>query len=508
MNRFVYSMISLLFLLVTAKSYSQKIVFAQDCPYKNNMFSQKKMGAYIVEDTILNEKLIIFSGAKTVNFYHTDGKWKVIKMIEVPFHKKSAFSEDEFKVVSFSHKKDVWNLIVKNRNDSYTAERVDMAAGTYSVAGNVFEDKKPNWYSQAYTDGNSSYNLYVNRSGGLTLSTIDANLAIRSFPVNFQTQLPVNRTTKLDPVKEVYAALEEINEISCHTVFFTRRKNQFYIQPKTFSLVISGEEPYTELIVFDKYTGKRIKTELFSTGSLLPADSKNEKVNTNALLYDNKLWMITAYRNGGVLAVFDIETKQLLRSITYDETNPPANAAYGPVLYKMRPDAKHLAEEKLSTIHMSQFCKELFKERPCIYVIPFNDQEYAVSIASYAIDTYLAPTSATGDRIRGGSTYYSNPAIYNSATIGFIFNQSTGEIQNRKSSFNELNQKETGTTYGRIEEEYPVTGAVRESSDRRAYLIREQAARYKMYTIYYYEKQLKISVINTSMDLSKFDLLN
>jgi len=156
---------------------------------------------------------------------------------------------------------------------------------------------------------------------------------------------------------------------------------------------------------------------------------------------------------------------------------------------------------------MQAFCKELYKERPCIYVIPVNDHEYAVNIASYAIDTYLAPTSATGDRIRGGATYYSNPSIYNSASIGFIVTKSTVEIQNRKSSFNEINQKETGKTYGRIEEEYKNTGAERESSDKRAYVIREQASSYKMYTIYYYEKQLKISVINTAMDLSKFEEL-
>jgi hypothetical protein len=77
------------------------------------MFSKKMMGAYIVEDKILNERLIIYSGAKTVIFYYTDSKWKVKKMTELPFEKKGAFSSDDFKVFSFSHKGNIWNMNVK-----------------------------------------------------------------------------------------------------------------------------------------------------------------------------------------------------------------------------------------------------------------------------------------------------------------------------------------------------------------------------------------------------------
>jgi hypothetical protein len=493
-------LLSLCVLTASEDIFGQKIVFAQDCSYKNNPFSKKLMGSFIVEDTISDERLIIYSGAKTVNFYQTDNKWKVKKMIELPFEKKSAFSTDNFTVVSSNHNNNVWNLIVKISGDIYTAERIDMDAGTCTVAGTVFEDKKANWYGQSYTDGNTSYNIYVNRSDGFTLASIDANHTIKTFPVDFSSQLPVNKENKLNAIKDIYSRIEEINNSRSQSLYFTRRKNQFYIQPKTFCLLVSDEEPYTEMMVFDKQTGKRVRTELFSTESLLPANVKTDKVNTNALLYDGKLWMVTAYRSGGVIAAFDVETKKLIKSVTYDENNLPLNAAYGPVLYKMRPDVRNSVSEKLSEINMQNYCKEMYKERPCIYIIPLNDNEYAVNIASYALDTYLAPTSATGDRIRGGSTFYSDPTIYNSAALGLIVNKSTAEIQSRKSSFNEINQTAAGKSYSRIEMDYKGNDDEPEYRNKRSYVMNTQRIRDKVYTIYYYDNQLKVSAKQNSSE--------
>lgn len=499
-----------LIIVFSTRVFSQEIVFSQDYTYKNNISSKKLMGAFVVEDTITDEKLIILSGSKTVNFYYVDNNWKLLKTFEQSFIKNSAFTTDNFNVVSYNHKAMTWNLIVENVA-TYTAEKIDMEAGKYAVAGTVFEDKKPNWLSYSFTDGNRSYNLYLNNSNGFSLACIDEQLGIKTYPVDLSSQLPVKKERKLNPADDIFGKLEEIDTLTSQSVIFTQKKVKLYIQPKTFVFVVaSDEEPYAEMMEFDKQTGKRLRSELFSTSELL--DLKSEKVNTNALLYDGKLWMITAHKKGGVLAAFDAESKKLIKSITYNDETAPKNTVYGPVMYKMLPEKVNAREEfkgvkdKLEDINMATFCKDMYKERPCIYITPINEKEYVVNIASYALVYTMAPQTGVGEQIRG-TTYNYNPGIYESSALGFSINKSDFQFKDAKYTYNDINRTNAGNRYSKIKPNYETNNNNPEYKNRKAYVIKEQTASFKIYTIYYFEKKFKVSAKSTPIDLSKINSL-
>jgi hypothetical protein len=509
----ILTFFSILLLVIgfSVKLSAQEIVFAQDYVYKNSAFSKKLMGAYVLEDTITDEKLIILSGGKSVNFYYTDAKWKLIKTFEQTFLKNSAFTSDNFKVIGYHHNENVWDLILQN-SETFTAERVDMSKGIYGIAGNVFEDKKPDWTSHNFSDDKSSYCLYPNSKGNFTLVSIDDQLNIKSFPVDLSSQLPIKETRKLDPLIEIFGKLNEIDTLTAQSIVFTHNRVQFYMQSKTFTFLIAFEnEPYSEMMVFDKETGKRIKTEIFSTKALLQESAKSEKVNNNALLYNGYLWMITTGKNGGVLAVFDSESKKLLQSITYQENNAPAESVYGPVMYKMLPGGENAKQEftsvkdKLEEIDMATFCRDMYKEVPSIYIIPISENEYAVNIASYALVYTMAPESSTGGAIRSSTTYNYNPGIYESSAIGFIVTKPDLKFNSKKMGFNEINRTNANNRYIQIKPNYLTSKEQPEYKNSKAYVIKEQIASFKIYTIYYFDNQLKIAAKSTPMDLSKMN---
>ena len=125
-----------LIIAVTAISnlQAQKIVFQQDYVYKNKMSSSKLMGSHFIEDSITHERLLIFSGGKNITFYQISADWKMQKTFDVGLDKKSTFSNDAFRIRNFSHDGGTWNIIASYGGD-FTAETVDMNAGTHTVLG-------------------------------------------------------------------------------------------------------------------------------------------------------------------------------------------------------------------------------------------------------------------------------------------------------------------------------------------------------------------------------------
>lgn len=478
-------------LIISNSSFSQKIIFAQDYHYKNNAFSKKLMGSYIFEDSVTKERLVLLSGSKTINFYLVNEAWKLQKGFEVEMNKKSAFWNDYFKVNGFSHAGDKWIIIVGDNGD-YTAEVVDTKAGTHSIAGKVFEDKDPKYFGHDFSDAGKNYNMYPNRSGGITISRIDGDAGVQTMNIDLSTQLPLNKSKKFSS-KELFESLKEIDTLSSQLAYFTRSKVQFYKTPEAFVFAIASYDPVVEILFFDKSNGKRIRSELYSVEDLLPASAKNSKLNTAVLLYDNKVWVYSGDKNASVLAAFDVNTKKVLFSKQFDEKMDAGSFSYGPVQYKASPSAGKIfsgesyIKEKVEDISANMYLSELWKGDLAVYAHALNENEYVITVGSYYMVGYMASNAANRDNV----PLLYDPRIYESCAAGLAFNKTNFSASAKKTTYNEINFSKATSNYSLVKVEKDVENP--EYNEKKAYIIKQQPIKNCMYTMYYYEDQFKIT---------------
>lgn len=484
----------LIFIFVIAGSgnaFSQKIIFAQDYHFKNNAFSKKLMGSYIFEDSVSKERLILLSGSKTINFYLVNDAWKLQKGFEVEMNKKSAFWNDHFVVNGFGHAGSKWVIIVGDNGD-YTAEVIDTKAGTHAIAGKVFQDKDPKYFGEAFSDGEKNYNMYPTRNGGLAISRIDENAGVQSMNIDISTQMPLSKSKKYTP-KEIFANYKTIDTVNSQQIYYTRNKVHFYKTPSAFVFAIAEYDPVVELIFFDKTSGNRIRSELFSVESLLPAGVKDTKLNTAMLLYDNKLWVYSGNKNAGVLAAFDVNTKKMVYSKQFDEKMDVSSFNYGPVEYKSVPSTGKIfsgesyVKEKVEDITANKYISELWKGDLGIYVRHLNENEYVISVGSYNMTSFMSSSAGIRD-----VPQMTNPGIYESSVAGLVFQKNSFALSAKKTTYNEANFSKAVSSYGVVKMEKDA-GTSPEYNERRAYIIRQQPIKNRMHTMYYYEDQFKIT---------------
>lgn len=472
-------------------AFSQKIIFAQDYHFKNNAFSKKLMGSYIFEDSVSKERLVLLSGSKTINFYVVNDAWKLQKSFEVEMNKKSAFWNDNFVINGFGHSGSKW-VVIAGDNGDYTAEVIDTKAGTLTIAGKVFQDKDPKYFGEAFSDGDKNYNMYPTRSGGLAISRIDESAGVQAMNIDVATQMPLNKSKKYTP-KEIFLSYKTIDTLTSQQIYYTRSKVQFYKTASAFVFAIVADEPVVELNFFDKTTGSKIKSELFSVESLLPAGVKDTKLNTAMLLYDNKLWIYSGNKNAGVLAAFDVNTKKAVYSKTFDDKMDVSAFNYGPVEYKATPSTGKIfsgesyIKDKVEDVTANYYVSELWKGDLGIYVHPLSDNEYVITVASYNMTSFMSSSAGIRD-----VPQMTNPRIYESSAAGLIFQKSNLAVSAKKTTYNEVNIGTIVNSMGAIKMEKDA-GTDPEYNERRAYIIRQQPVKNSMYTMYYYDDQFKIT---------------
>jgi hypothetical protein len=505
----VLSALAFIILFSTAASsqggiLSQKIVFTHPYKFKNNAFSKKLMSGTILEDSASNERLIILSGNKTLNFYLVDNNWKLLKTFESPTPKNSAFNNDNFDIVNYSRGPDRWIIITGNYTE-FNAETVDTKEGKHAVAGAVFQDKDKNYFGKTIYDGKRTFNMYPNRSGNITVAVVDENSTIKNYPVDLSSQLPLKKDKKL-AARDIYHMFDEIDTLTSQQLYMVRRKVHFYNTPSSFLFTVSHEEPVTEVIYFDRGNWKKQKSELFSVEELLPANARGNTLNTSSLIHDNKLFVYSAYKEGGVLGVFDINSKKLVYSLKIDNATPKSSFAYGPVMYKASPSSgkifsgEYNVKDKVEDIGMDDYNKELSKRDIGIYVHHYNANEYAVSIGSFSMLTIQNPGSA--NRVMSTT---SDPSVYESAVLGLVFKRGEAAPIARKTDYNEVHYRNMESNAA-PKTEKKVMQQPEFSDNRKAFIMKEQVIKNKVYTLYYLDENFKIFEKVTSFDLSKFGL--
>lgn len=489
-------------MLFISTAKSQKVVFSQEYRFKNNPFSSKLMSSYIMEDPVTSEKLIVVSGSKTVTFYLVDENWKLLKNFESDIDKKSGFSDDHFKIQSFARNGDVWTPIVEKFTD-FTAETIDFAASKHTVAGKIFQDKQKDIIGKTFVDGNKSYNMYLTKSNAVMLAVIDSKGAITNLPLDLYTQLPLKASKKKSPT-ELYMAFEEIDTVANQLIQFSHKKVHFYRLPQQFAFGMVDTEPVAEISYFDKQTGKRVKTDLFSVEDLLPTEEKTGKLNNSLLVYDNKVWLLSAYKNGGVLGIFDQASKKLLHTFKYDDKSQKNVFNYGPVLYKTSPGiVSKVSEvkEKVEDVSMEKFCSDVFKQSSGLYVHPYSENEFAVSIGSYQINSVIGTNT-----ISNPASQVYDPSFYESAVAGLVFQKNNFSWIPKQTNFNEANFKEATNKYKSTTKPQSKEFSDAEYKNRKAYVMKEQYNKFKIWTIYYFDGQLKVAERISPVDLSQFNM--
>jgi hypothetical protein len=268
----------------------------------------------------------------------------------------------------------------------------------------------------------------------------------------------------------------------------TQRKVHLYMQPQTFAILVANDEPVTELSLYDKKSGKRIKRQLFS--AMGQDEAKGKDFNTSALFYNNKVHLLAAHKTGGIYAIFDaISGKELYRYV-YSEKDKAPSFNYGPVTYETIPGTVtgvSKNKEKVEPISMDKFCTELFKHSCAITAKEMEDGKLLIQLANYDEKQLIGP----GSTMRTGVSTMTSSDWYISTSAGLIFEKGTVQLSDKKTSWNEVNGSQASSKYHKIDYADPDPNA--EYSNKKARLISLNLIGDRGYIVYYYEKQLKIA---------------
>jgi hypothetical protein len=477
--------------IVAAEGFSQA-VFAQDYDFKRR--GNNLMGGDLLTDPATNDKLLLIGGGKTASFFLIDSNWKLLKTFETAYEKNSGLENDHFKVHSFNRLGDKWTVVLENYT-AFTVETVDFGASKHAVTGKLFEDKHKDNYGLTFFDGRKRYIMYLTKSNTVALSGIDEKGEVKTVPFELSTQLPMSGRRLSS--KDIYQALTDMDTVMNHLVQYTTKKVHFLTKPEHFIVGIADESPQVEISYYDKVTGKKIKADVFSVADLLPPSEKNAKVNTSLLVFDNKVWVLSAYKNGGALGVFDPNTKKLLYSFKYDDKSAKTIFNYGPVMYKTIPGALtggQVVKEKVDDISMDNFAKELFNRNSGMYIREVKPNEYILSLGSYTMVSVLN-SSTLIDR---GQSF--DPRFFESAVAGLVFRKSDFTPVTQPTTFNDAHYKQTTDKYQKVG--FKPSANEPEFRDKKAYVVKQRYGPYRQWTVYYYKDQIKVYELVTQFDLS------
>jgi hypothetical protein len=424
--------------LAPAAGQAQKKVYQQLIDIPMSPFLKKMISSQIVTDSASGQKLLLISNRKGMNFTLLDAAWKKVKEFEGGFVKNSPMAKDGFKVLQAKKNGDNWTLVTSAGLDEFARETINPVAGTHTVDEKLFDDFDNSFIETTFRDGNDSYMFYIAKRNkeSIMVTRFDNNMAVKSYPLSINTQLPLRKSSKY-AARDIYTMIEEMNDAKIRSLAFTRKKVQLYVQPEIFLLGICEDEPVAELNWFDKSSGRKLKSELFSVESILPEGERKNSFNTSFLVHEGKVWVLAAHKNGGALGVFDIATKKVLYSLSFDDKTDPATFAYNPCMYESSPGTVtglSANKERVKEMSMNSFCKELYKHSVGLALAKGEDGLYRVVLGNFDLKEIAAATSS----LRSGMNTMVSPDYYMMASAGLIIDPTTMKPVARKSSYNEM----------------------------------------------------------------------
>jgi hypothetical protein len=378
----IYHALPLVLLLLSVQAFAQKIVFTDEFNTKNIAY-ESAGGARIAEDSVTKERVFIYCGKKEILFYQLDAKWKIIHKLSKSPNKESQFSETDFTVLKFSHDKDRWTFIVRSLS-GYSKETVDFTAETHTINGKYLTDMDKKYREELFIDGADAYILYLNNSNQLSLTNFTADLAVNNIRLDLNSSLPVNKSKKYSNA-DLYGQVQTIDSFTASSPYFTRHKVHLYAGPDRYTILVSGEEPVVELSQFDKKTGRKIKSQLYSVQSLLPKGNDDGRFNTAGLFFNNKVHVLAANKSGGVYGVFDAESNKVLYQYLYSDKDKTVPFNYGPVTYETLPGtiSTSVLKEKVEDISMEKFSDEMFKHSCAVTAKYMDNGKLLIKLANY-----------------------------------------------------------------------------------------------------------------------------
>lgn len=478
---------AILLLAGSLTAHAQKIVFRDDFNTRN-LTAESAGHARIVEDSATMEKVLIYSGKKEIIFYWVDAKWKLLSKLAVSTGRESMFRDDAFSILRMAHDKSRWTFVVRTVY-GYTKETVDFTAQTLTLDGKYVEDIAKNYMEELFTDGKDKYVMYLNKSKEINITSFLENFTVKNVKLQLSSELPAGKSKKYSP-EDLYNLVESIDSITMGIAYFTRKKVHFYVQPARYAVLVANDEPVAELSYYDKQAGRKLKGRIFSVADLLPKGTGDKNFNTAALLYDNKVHILAAYKTGGVYAVFDAESDKLLYHLVYNEKDREKPFSYGPVTYETLPGATSTAvlREKVEEISMDKFCTEMFKHSCAITVRPLKDGKTLIALANYDLKEVAAATSS----MRSGINTMSSAAWFVSTSAGIIFEAGAMQPSTVKTTWNEVNKSDAGDAYKRVDKPDAPDNPAAEFNDRGSYILKKQYIRNRRYVIYYNDREIKV----------------
>ncbi|MCX6316337.1 MAG: hypothetical protein NTW29_03550 [Bacteroidetes bacterium] len=466
---------------------AQKIVFQDDFNTKN--LTAKSVGeARIIEDSVTLEKILVYSGKKELLFYWVDPKWKLISKISVS-NRETNFRDDAFKIFRMSHTKSKWAFILRTVY-GYTRETVDFTAQTLTIDEKYADDKAKNYMEELFIDGNDKYVMYLNKNKEVAITSFLPDFTAKSVTLQLNSELPVGKTKKYS-AEELYNQVKTIDSISVTSAYFTRNKVHLYVQPDKYAILVANDEPVTELSYYDKKTGRKLKSQIYSLADKLPGGAGDKNLNTAALLYGNYVYLLAAYKAGGVFGVFDRESKKLVYHYVYNEKDKSVPFSYGPVTYETLPGtiSTSVLKEKVEDISMDKFCTEMFKHSCAITARYQKEGMILISLANYDMKELAAATST----LRTGLNTMSSALWYVSTSAGFIFEPGSQQPSVKKTSWSEVNNNTTaGDSYKKVEKPDAPDSPAAEFNQRGSFVIKRQYIGNRRYVVYYVDRMIKV----------------
>lgn len=457
---------------------AQKIVYNEAYDFRANL-GKDEPTARILEDSATKKRLLIVSD-KELKFYLLDSNWKLIKKFSKPITEGTVLKEMFYKIVKRKYSQDKW-IFIGSAYGGYTRETIDFAAQTHQVQTNIMPGITN--IEAFFEDGGTNYVFYYTRDGMIKVSSFSEDLKPNNVILKVSTQLPLAKSKKYEPT-DYYMNIEWMKDYSFSNPSVTKKKAQFYLLKDAYAFLLSYDEPAAEMSWYDKKTGSKIKSKLFS----LEEEAKGKDFNTAALLYENKVYVFVASKSGGVLGVFDPESGKRLYTKVYTDKDDKAIFNYGPVMYETRPgdgfDVYKNVKEKVEDINMDKFCKEMLKHSCAITARPIDKYGLVISFANHDQKELMDGSSPRSNRSITSSLWYV------STSAGLIFEPGTLTVSEKKITWNEVNKwSEATDKFKKIEE--PKKGA-NEYENKKAFVLKYQYIDNRSYVIYYYEERLKI----------------
>lgn len=485
MNRKAVVIITILFAAFTSPVFSQQpvsrtVVYTQPFDYKKSP-GYGDYASLMIEDSASGKKMVVLRDNKTVTFSLLDRSWKLLSSFETSIDKKSPYHSNSPRVANYTIDGDVWTTIVEGTG-MYGVEKVDFGKKNYQFSGKIFEDMDKDYNNRSFQLNGNTYNIYVTKKDEVNMALINAAGKVQVNTLDLSTQVTAGKK-KLKP-EVIFENIGMMGGRLVESPEWTRKKFLYYVAYESFIISAVYEQPFAELIYFDWQTGKRIRSDIFSVQDLLPADARNDDLNTTVLLFDNKVWVQSAYKHGGVLGVFDRNTKKLLYQFLYNDNTPKETFSYGPVFYKAVPGTVSGFKEKLEDVSMDFFCKEAFKRHTALTVHETGMNEYIVSLGGYdEITVSTDRWKRMGPSLSGG--------FPEKVAAGLTFRKNDFKAITSKTTYNSLNKLDLSGKYEKPNKK-TVNNTPPEYEEKRAISLSTHFSNTSRFDLYFFEGQFKI----------------